>query len=238
MEYNLICNSFFEDDKKIYNQLNIRENFNIDNRYLWPIISDKYAFAGTMGNYFLQDLWAAKQIIRDGVKKHFDIGSRIDGFIAHLLAADIDVTMIDVRDFPGKIEKLHTIVDDATTLEQIPDNSIESMSALCSLEHFGLGRYGDSIDPEACFKCFENIQRKMARDGKLYIALPIGKERVEFNAHRVFEADTIRKCFKSLKLLEFSCAADGKIEYNVDVHKYDNDEHNGEFRYGLFKFIK
>ena len=42
------------------------------------------------------------------------------------------------------------------------------MSALCSLEHFGLGRYGDPVDPEACFKCFENIQRKLKKGGRLY----------------------------------------------------------------------
>lgn len=86
---------------------------------------------GTVGNYFWQDLWAAKYIIESGKKKHFDIGSRLDGFIAHLLAAGIDVTMIDVRKFPAEIDGLHTIVDDATTLHQIPDSSIDSMSALC-----------------------------------------------------------------------------------------------------------
>ena len=205
---------------------------------MWPIISDKYASAGTVSNYFWQDLWAAKLILKSGVKKHFDIGSRLDGFIAHLLAADIDVTMIDVREFPAEVEQLHTIVDDATSLHQIPDESIESMSALCSLEHFGLGRYGDPIDPEACFKCFENIQKKLKQGGKLYISVPIGKERVEFNAHRVFYPITIVESFSSLCLEEFVCVSKGKTEYNADLHKYDNDSHNGEYRYGLFSFIK
>lgn len=46
------------------------------------------------------------------------------------------------------------------------------------------------------------------------------------------------ECFSTLKLKEFSCAAEGKIEYNVDLHKYDKDVHNGEYRYGLFYFEK
>ena len=129
-------------------------------------------------------------------------------------------------------------MDDATTLHQIEDESIQSMSALCSLEHFGLGRYGDPIDPEACFKCFENIQRKLKPGGKLYLSVPIGKERVEFNAHRVFYASTIVECFSQLTLREFSCTSEGQIEREVDVHKYDNDLHNGEYRYGLFCFEK
>ncbi len=237
-EFGLLDDVFLNKDIAEYKKLNTRASFDIQERYMWPVIKDKYSYAGTVGNYFWQDLWAAKLILKSDIQQHFDIGSRLDGFIAHLLAADIDVTMIDVRKFPGEIEGLHTIVDDATSLHQISDESVESMSALCSLEHFGLGRYGDSIDPDACFKCFDNIQKKLKKGGRLYISLPIGKERVEFNAHRVFYASTVVECFSSLRLEEFSCTAEGKIEHNIDIHKYDNDPHNGEYRYGLFFFVK
>lgn len=237
-EFGLIKESFWQGDIKVYSQKNRRQNFAVQEKYNWPIIADKYAMAGEIHNYFWQDLWAARLIYKSGVQHHFDIGSRVDGFIAHLLSFDIDVTVIDIRDFPWTVEKLHTIIDDATYLTQIPDESIESMSALCSLEHFGLGRYGDPIDPEACFKCFEKIQQKMKKGGNLYLSLPIGYERVEFNAHRVFYANTIIECFHDMRLVEFSCTADGKIEYHVEPDKYDSDGHNGDFRYGLFHFVK
>lgn len=237
-EFGLSEESFVNDDMVEYQSLNNRPSFEIQKQYMWPVVTDKYASAGTIGNYFWQDLWAAKLIHKRGVKHHFDIGSRIDGFIAHLLAMDVHVSLIDIREFPTVVENLNTIVDDATTLHQIPDDSIESMSALCSLEHFGLGRYGDPINPEACFMCFDNIQKKLKKGGNLYISLPIGKERVEFNAHRVFYANTVVDCFSQLQLQEFSCATESGIENNVDIHKYDNDSHNGEYRYGLFHFIK
>ena len=237
-EYNYDLSIFLRDDINRYNEMNTRKTFEIHEENIWPILWDKFLPAGVIGNYFWQDLWAARQAIKSGLKPHFDIGSKLDGFIAHLLASEIDVTIIDIREFPSEIEHLHTIVDDATSLHQIPDGSIESMSALCSLEHFGLGRYGDSIDSEACFKCFYNIQRKLKKGGKLYVSVPIGKERVEFNAHRVFYARTVKQCFSSLKLVEFSCVAEGRIEYNVDISKYDNDSHDGEYRYGLFAFVK
>lgn len=237
-EYGMYDKTFFERDLLEYQSSNKRKNFDVNNGNIWPIITEKYAAAGTVHNYFWQDLWAAKLINLSGVKRHFDIGSRLDGFIAHLLSNEIDVTMIDVREFPVQIEGLHTIVDDATYLSQIQDDSISSMSALCSLEHFGLGRYGDPVDPEACFKCFDSIQNKLAPNGKLYISLPIGRERVEFNAHRIFYPSTIIEHFSKMKLLEFSCTSQDGIEYNVDIHKYDDDPHNGEFRYGLFCFEK
>ena len=237
-EFGITEQTFFEDDKERYTELNTRDNFRIQEQYMWPIITDKYAMAGSIDNYFWQDLWAARLIYKSGIKMHFDIGSRIDGFIAHLLSMDIDVSLIDIREFPGQVENLYTIVDDATSLNQLADNSIDSMSALCSLEHFGLGRYGDMIDPEACFKCFANMQKKLKKGGNLYISVPIGKERVEFNAHRVFYASTIKECFNELILMEFACTADGKIEYDVELHKYDEDKHHGNYRYGLFHFIK
>lgn len=237
-QYEIYQDSFVEKDRILYEKLNRRENFKIQEKYMWPIIGEKYAKNGTMGNYFWQDLWAAKKIIKSGVREHYDIGSRVDGFIAHLLAASIKVNVIDIRPFSTSVDNLNTIIDDATTLNQFEGDSVLSMSALCSLEHFGLGRYGDPIDPEACFKCFDNIQKKLKKGGKLYLSLPIGKERVEFNAHRVFYASTVVECFKDLRLEEFACSAEGKIEYNLDIHKYDNDLHNGEYRYGLFSFEK
>ena len=223
---------FVYEDAEKYRKLNKRPNFEIQEKYMYPIAKDKYEQAGTMDDYFWQDLWAAKLVYKSGVKTHFDIGSSIAGFIAHLLSMDIDVTVIDIREFPGEAEKLHTIVDDATYLRQIPDESIESMSALCSLEHFGLGRYGDPVDPEACFKCFDAIQKKMKKGGKLYISIPVGSERVEFNAHRIFYASTIIDCFSDMELQEFSCVEAGKIDHNVDIHKYDNN--NIDDRTGLF----
>lgn len=164
--YGIWKGTFVEDDMKKYMELNTRDAFEIREEYLYPCVSDKYGTNSGMDSYFWQDLWAAKHIIADGIKEHYDIGSRVDGFIAHLLAADIKVNMVDIRPFQGTVENLFTIIDDATLLEQFENDSISSLSALCSLEHFGLGRYGDPVDPEACFKCFAQIQKKLNGGGQ------------------------------------------------------------------------
>lgn len=236
--YQLIEYSFFENDKKRYKELNTRSAFDINEDDLWPVIGEKYSNAGTVNNYFWQDLWAARLIHKNMPRVHHDIGSRLDGFIAHILCFGIPVKMIDIRPFPTEIEGLETIVDDATFLTEFADHSIESLSALCSLEHFGLGRYGDPVDPEACFICFENIQCKLKQGGSFYISVPVGRERIEFNAHRIFYPETIIRCFLSMQLVDFAYVADGRIEQSNDLHKYDNDKHDGDYRYGLFHFIK
>lgn len=127
---------------------------------LHVILSDWNGDAGTLDYYFWQDLWAAKKIFQRRPSQHLDIGSRIDGFVAHVLSF-MPVTMIDVRPLSEseKVEGLNFIQADATNLENIPDNSLESLSSLCAPEHFGLGRYGDPVDAQACFKAMKSMQR-------------------------------------------------------------------------------
>lgn len=242
--YTLFCDShklyeesFFGEDRRVYTELNTRENFAIHEKDIYPIILDKYSEMGSVNNYFWQDLWAAKLIHKNHPQLHYDIGSRLDGFIAHILAMDIPIKVIDVRSFPVPIENMDTVVDDATELRQFEDDSVESLSALCSLEHFGLGRYGDKVDPEACFKVFEKIQDKLKVGGRLYISVPIGKEKVQFNAHRIFYASTIVNAFSRMELKELSCCTESRIMKNIDINQFDNYDGKQPI-YGLFYFIK
>ena len=201
----------------------------------YPILDERTQAAGTVGGaYFHQDLWAARKIFRMNPERHFDIGSRIDGFIAHLLVFR-PVTVIDIRAIQSRVEDLTFIQDDATHLSSFADNSIESISSLHAAEHFGLGRYSDPVDPDACFKFIHNLQRVLRPGGRLYFSVPIGRERVAFNAHRVFAASTIIERFASLSLLSFSFVDDaGRLHEAVDA----GAAQNAEYGCGLFEFTK
>ncbi len=98
---------------------------------------------------------------------HLDVGSRLDGFIAHLLAF-MEVEVIDIRPLNINVPGLRFTLGDATVLERKSD-SVESLSSLHAVEHFGLGRYGDSIDPEACFKAMRSFARVLKPGGVLYL---------------------------------------------------------------------
>lgn len=193
---------------------------------------------GGVGSYFWQDLWAAKKVFQNPADIHYDIASRVDGFIAHLLSFGQSVRAIDIRPADAVIPGYEFKQADATNMDSFEDGTIKSLSALCSLEHFGLGRYGDEIDPEACFKCMHAIQNKMATGGNLYISVPIGMEHLVFNAHRVYYAQTIVDEFSQMTLMEFSCYVDGNVESNIDLHKYDNSSTEGALKIGLFHFKK
>lgn len=237
---NLIGLTLFFKNKKEYNSTNTRQTFQPLKRYYYLCLHDWSKNAGSLHTYFWQDLWASQKIYQNNPDKHYDIGSRIDGFIAHLLTFR-EVTMIDIRPLSISLPNLNFIQANATSLENIKDNSVESLSSLCALEHFGLGRYGDPIDPDGCFKAFSAIERVMKPGGKVYISVPIGKERLMYNAHRIFYPSTVVNSFPHMKLIEFSVvnpSAEG-IEKNVELHKYDlcEDDDRGN-RFGLFVFEK
>lgn len=208
--------------------------FELSIRRLYPCLTDARDAAGKVGQYFTQDLWAAKKIYEKRPDKHVDIGSRVDGFIGHLLVF-MHVEVIDIRPLPNPIDGLSLVVDDATALTQYPNDSVESLSSLHAVEHFGLGRYGDPVDPEGWRKAIDSIKRVIAPGGRVYFSVPVGRERLEFNAHRIFAPGTILAAFEGMRLREFSVVdAQGRLARDVEPADY-SDAYNV---CGLFEFEK
>lgn len=205
---------FVADIDEYVRQCGYDKNFPFNPEILWVCLTDCVQEAGGVGqDYFFQDMWAAREIYRSNVKHVYDIGSRIDGFIAHLLAMEVNVTMLDIRPFPHKIEGLNFIQADAMRMDNIADNSMETVSALCSFEHFGLGRYSDPIDYDGWKKALRAVKRKMKVGGTFYLSVPVGpKNKVAFNAHRVFNPVTIAaEMLPEVTLHDFSYIANWKI---------------------------
>ena len=227
----------FKKDLNKYMRLN-NTSFDVDKNYLYPCLTDRYQKAGSEGQYFWQDLWAARLIAENRPSEHYDIGSRIDGFIAHLSCFMENIHLIDVRPFDMNIPGVDFRQTDATEMGGVEDASVDSISALCSLEHFGLGRYGDPIQPDACFRAMKNIERVLRPGGHAYISVPIGYEHLEFNAQRIFYAKTIRDTFSECDLIEYSTTDGTNIEKKVDINKYNHEKNNMGGRFGLFHFVK
>ncbi len=200
-----------------------------------PILHEFNSEAGVAsGHYFFQDIWAARKIYSARPERHLDIGSRIDGFIAHVLIF-MPVTLIDIRPLKSNVEGLSFLQSDATTLEGIEDNSVESISILHAVEHFGLGRYGDPIAGDAYFHVMRSLARVLQPGGRLYFSTPVGKERLEFNAHRVFAPQTILEIFHDLQLVSFAAIDDEDRFLPVATPVQFG---NAQFSCGLFEFTK
>lgn len=58
--------------------------------------------------------------------------------------------------------------------------------SISTFEHDGLGRYGDLINPEGDFRAMEEMKNILKKDGLLFLAVPTGKDKIVWNAHRTY----------------------------------------------------
>lgn len=150
----------FISDWNRYKELSDSGSMPLKLKNIYPILFEKYDAAGdARGHYFAQDVWAARKIYKRNPKRHIDIGSEVRGFLTSLMAFREEVEAIDIRPLRSSVQGLTFIQDDATQLSQFKDNSLESISTLHAAEHFGLGRYGDPIDPSAHIKFTQALKR-------------------------------------------------------------------------------
>jgi ubiquinone/menaquinone biosynthesis C-methylase UbiE len=121
---------------------------------------------------------------------------------------------------------------------QFPDNSIESLSCMHTLEHVGLGRYGDRLDPQSDLQAARELQRVLKPKGQLLMVLPLNRNpKVVFNAHRLYSYEQVISMFSGLKVKEFSAIfCNGPICKNIQPTEITSSP--DEDTTGLFWFVK
>ena len=58
--------------------------------------------------------------------------------------------------------------------------------SISSLEHDGLGRYGDPINPKGDLEAMARLKSFLKPNGVLFLAVPMGPDAVVWNAHRIY----------------------------------------------------
>ena len=205
-------------------------------------LSDRSADAGTLrGAYFHQDLLVAQRIFEAAPKRHIDVGSRIDGFVAHV-ASFRAIEIVDIRPCDSPIPNIRTMRADMMDSRSVPEGICDSVSCLHALEHFGLGRYGDPIDPRGHEKGLDSLVRMLEPGGTLYLSVPVGPERVFFNCHRRFDARTILRLTDVRLVLRRLDVVDdrGNLRRHVPPEEATRDGALGCRREGcaIFEFTK
>lgn len=187
---------------------------------LYPCLDDRFQQSGSAtGHYFHHDFLAARRVFENVPSRHVDVGSRLDGFVAHV-ASFRSIEVIDIRPQHARIQNIEFIQADFS--KPLPDHLREycdSVSSLSAIEHFGLGRYGDPIDFNAYVTGIENLYGLLKAGGKLYFSVPIGPQRVEFNAHRVFSMAYLLSLFEERFEVDRCSFIDdrGDLHVNIDL---------------------
>lgn len=130
-----------------------------------------------------------------------DVGSNTY-FVLGLLAHS-KVTTVDVRHRPALTENETVVVCDAKKLD-LPSDSFDCVTSMCSLEHMGLGRYGDEFDLDADKKGFQEMVRVLKPGGHLIFTTSVTRSApsIAFNAHRIYDHGMIRSFCGGLRLVE------------------------------------
>jgi len=205
-----------------------------------PILFDKADSAGDVTNqYFHQDLYVAQKIYEVRPQNHLDIGSRLDGFVAHL-ATFMSVDVLDIRPIEKQIRNINFVQCDLMSDHDVT-KKYYSISCLHALEHFGLGRYGDSIDVDGHIKGLKKISEYLECGGTLYFSVPIGTQQVFFNAHRVFSIEYLLNWLsEDFEILTFSYIDDHSNFYK-DIQLNDSlirENYNCRLGCGIFTLKK
>lgn len=183
-----------------YRALGPNNAFSLTPRDILPHLRDRTDATPLDPVYFYQDTWAARRIFRDKPDHHYDIGS--SAMTVGIISQFVPTTMVDIRPVELALPGLSFLKG---SILQLPfhDNSVTSISSLCVVEHIGLGRYGDDLDPFGSEKAIREIVRVTKNGGRIYFSVPVDStNKVYFNAHRAFTREYLLSLFDACTLKE------------------------------------
>lgn len=169
------------------------------------IMTDKTSTTDFEPHYLYHPAWAARILAKTKPDKHIDISSTLN--FSAIMSAFLPVEFYDYRPADIKLSNLTCKNGDLLNLS-FADNSISSLSCMHTIEHIGLGRYGDEIDYDGDLKAAKELTRVLAPGGNLIMVTPVGAPRIEYNAHRIYAYRQVLEMFHPLQLVEFALVPD------------------------------
>jgi SAM-dependent methyltransferase len=172
-----------------------------------PCLTDATAQTHFDRHYVYHTAWAARVLSRLSPRpaRHVDIASSL--YFAAIASAFVPVAHYDYRPPDLSLPNLTCARADLTNLP-FADGSVPSLSCMHVVEHVGLGRYGDQLDPDADLAAMRELSRVLAPGGTLLFVVPVGRPRIQFNAHLIYAHDQILESFPQLDLVEFALVPD------------------------------
>jgi hypothetical protein len=190
---------------------------------VYPCLKDRLETTPFDQHYIYHPAWAARVLAQTRPAFHTDFSSKLS--FCTIVSAFVPVKFYDYRPADLQLSGLESGWGDLTNIS-LPDNSQPSVSCMHTIEHIGLGRYGDPIDPQGDIKAIAELKRIVQRGGDLLFVTPIGRSRIEFNAHRIYSYKQVTDLFAPFHLQEFSLIPDqGGLITNADPLIADRQEY-------------
>ncbi|MBN2106049.1 MAG: DUF268 domain-containing protein [Deltaproteobacteria bacterium] len=220
---------------QLFKSLDSQGRFTVEWKDRYPCLHDKTAATSFDRHYVFHTAWAARILAKTRPAEHVDIGSLL--YFTALVSAFVPVRFYDYR---PPLLKLSNLQNGAANLLALPfsDASIASLSCMHVVEHIGLGRYGDPIDPDGDLKAIHELKRVLAVGGDLLFVVPVGSPKIMFNAHRIYSYDQILDYFNDLHLQEFSLIEDSGSTSGLLINPEKRKVDQQTYGCGCFWFKK
>lgn len=190
------------------------KRFTVAAKDVYPCLMDKIKQTPFDHHYIYHPAWAARILSHTRPEYHVDFSSILS--FGSIVSAFIPVKFYDYRPPDLKLSNWQSGFANLTNLP-FDSNSQTSISCMHTVEHIGLGRYGDPLDPEGDLKAISELKRIVRPGGDLLFVTPVGRARIEFNAHRIYSYEQIVRYFSPLQLIDFSLIPDeGGMIANAD----------------------
>ncbi len=174
---------------------------NVFLRY-YPMLDDRQTSQSGHSQYFYQDCWAARQVFRERPPWGVDVGSTV--LLVGILSQFAKWVSVDIRPIESKLEGLDCQAGSVLSLP-FKDNEVPCLTTMCVIEHIGLGRYGDPLNPTGTHDAVAEIARVIKPGGIVVYSVPVGlHETLEFNAHRRFGFAEAASFFRGWEMVD-SC---------------------------------
>ncbi len=227
---------WFADCLKKYKKLDVSKRFEIEENDFLKVVNENTSTTAYDTHYEYHPAWAARVLAKTQPSKHIDISSKLA--FSTLVSAFVPIEFYDYRPATLQLDNLVCKQADLTALP-FENNSVSSLSCMHTVEHIGLGRYGDEIDPDGDLKAIRELQRVVAEQGNLLFVVPVGRcRRLHFNAHRIYTYDMITEYFDTFELVNFAFIRSivGNDEYKPNASR--KDSFTDDYGCGCFWFKK
>jgi SAM-dependent methyltransferase len=230
----ILCTPLVLKDWWSFRKKHAHKRFSLKLRDMYPIVFEKTKTTGFDRHYVYHTSWAARKVREINPEFHTDISSSL--YFSGIVSAFVPVKFYDYRPADLVLSGFESHAADLMSLP-FPTGSVKSISCLHVIEHIGLGRYGDPIDPEGDLKAIEELKRVVAPGGSLLFVTPIGKNaKIEFNAHRIYTLAQIKEYFADMEMKECTLIPENKGTMIVNARETDVEKEN--YACGCFHFIK
>ena len=210
--------------------------FAIDAADFHPCPDDATGQSAFDRHYVYHTAWAARVLKEQGVEAHVDISSYL--YFSTLVSAFIPVRYYEYRPCDLALSGFSAGHQDLMGLS-FEDGSIPSLSCMHVVEHIGLGRYGDKIDPDGDLKAISELKRVVAPGGLLLFVTPCGaKSRICFNAHRIYTYAQVMSYFEGFEPIKVSLITDQPDDPDFIDQATEEDFNRQRYGCGCFALRK